>query len=568
MRRLAKILLALWLGAVAAAPAFAHATLVRSDPPDGGLVAEPPTAVVMTFNEAVTPTAFRLVDPDGRGVALAAHAGVGGTINVPVPAGLGQGTHVLSWRVVSGDGHPVAGALLFSVGAPSAGVADRTPVAVTPGWLKAAIWLARVTLYLALLAGVGGVFFAAWLTPPAGPPRAPALWSLPFAGQRLVTGLLLAGVVAAPAALALQGLDLVGGGLADLFIAAPWQTAFASSYFATILIALTALLLGLVGSALPRAPARALSAAAVLGIGFAFSASGHASTAPPRDLMWAVVFLHTVAVAFWVGALAPLAILLASGARTAGAALANFSAAIPFALLPLLVAGVILAVVQVETVANLWRTPYGRLLAAKLLLVALLFGLAAWNRGWLTRGARRGERAAVRRLSRSVAAETVVVVLVLGVVAGWRFTPPPRSLAAAAAAVAAAGKAAPFFAHIHGERSAVNAIIDPGQIGPVSVRVEPLTTELIPLSVLDVEVSLAFPDAGVAPIRRPARLEGGVWIADGFILPLAGIWIVRVDLTISDFVAEALEAPVVILAGPRPPAPPAAAPTPAPDDPP
>ena len=30
-----------------------------------------------------------------------------------------RGTHVLSWRVISADGHPVGGSVMFSVGAPS-----------------------------------------------------------------------------------------------------------------------------------------------------------------------------------------------------------------------------------------------------------------------------------------------------------------------------------------------------------------------------------------------------------------------------------------------------------------
>ncbi len=450
MTRLVAILLAFWLGAAAAAPALAHATLVRSDPIDGGIVPVAPTALVLTFNEPVSPTAFRLIDPGGVSTPLTARAGAGGAINVPVPPGLGEGTHLLSWRVVSDDGHPVAGALVFSIGRVSAGAPDAAAATATPRWLKAAIWACRTTLYLALFAGIGGVFFAAWLIPTGGPGRKPALWALPGFVQHALTGLLLAGIVAAPAALALQGLDLVGGTIPDIFTAPPWQAAFASSYAATVTLALAALLLALVGGALPQAPARALSAAALLGIGFALSASGHASTAPPPELMWAVVFLHATAVTFWIGSLLPLAGLLASGSRAAVPALTNFSAAIPFALLPLLVAGALLAWVQLEAIADLWQTPYGRLLAAKLILVAALLAVALRNRLRLTPRLRRGERSASPRLSRSVAAEIVLVVLVLAVVAGWRFTPPPRNLAEAAAAIAQAGKAPPFFAHIHG----------------------------------------------------------------------------------------------------------------------
>ncbi len=45
-------------------------------------------------------------------------AAVDATLTIAVPP-LPDGTHVLSWRVISADGHPVGGSLIFSIGAPS-----------------------------------------------------------------------------------------------------------------------------------------------------------------------------------------------------------------------------------------------------------------------------------------------------------------------------------------------------------------------------------------------------------------------------------------------------------------
>ena len=42
------------------------------------------------------------------------------------------------------------------------------------------------------------------------------------------------------------------------------------------------------------------------GVGLSLATSGHAATAPPQWLTGPAVFVHGVAVAFWVGALAPL----------------------------------------------------------------------------------------------------------------------------------------------------------------------------------------------------------------------------------------------------------------------
>ena len=45
---------------------------------------------------------------------------------VSLPDGMANGTYVMSWRVISADGHPVAGSVLFSVGAASAGVREAS----------------------------------------------------------------------------------------------------------------------------------------------------------------------------------------------------------------------------------------------------------------------------------------------------------------------------------------------------------------------------------------------------------------------------------------------------------
>src|SRR5690606_18507330 len=41
-------------------------------------------------------------------------------VTVPVPGDVPQGTYLVSYRVISADGHPVSGALTYSVGSPSA----------------------------------------------------------------------------------------------------------------------------------------------------------------------------------------------------------------------------------------------------------------------------------------------------------------------------------------------------------------------------------------------------------------------------------------------------------------
>ena len=73
-----------------------------------------------------------------------------------------RGTQVLSYRVVSQDGHPVAGSLVFSIGAVTGAAAPAGAKSISIV-IAGLIWLARIGVYLGLFVGVGGVFFAAWI---------------------------------------------------------------------------------------------------------------------------------------------------------------------------------------------------------------------------------------------------------------------------------------------------------------------------------------------------------------------------------------------------------------------
>src|SRR5207249_4829837 len=115
-----------------------------------------------TFNEPVSPLAIRLFGPGGAPIALGAPTADNATVTIATPA-LQQGTHLLSWRVISADGHPVGGSLIFSVGAPSA--QPPAPSLSDPA-VRTALWVAKLVIYLGLFIGIGGAFFRAWIADP------------------------------------------------------------------------------------------------------------------------------------------------------------------------------------------------------------------------------------------------------------------------------------------------------------------------------------------------------------------------------------------------------------------
>ena len=188
--------------------------------------------------------------------------------------------------------------------------------------------------------------------------------------------------------------------------------------------------------------------------------------------------------------------------------------------------------VQLDRVDALWTTNYGIVLSCKLAAIAVLLALAVANRYVLVPQVSKRRRGRVRTAARVIAAEAAIAVAILGLVALWRFTPPPRSLAAAE----------PILVHVHGERAMAHISITPVRARDPQIELMVLDGELQPLTVKEVTLILANPAAGIEPVRRNAIAAGPfTWRVDGLRMPVAGPWIVRVDLLISDFEKIQLE---------------------------
>jgi copper transport protein len=169
----------------------------------------------------------------------------------------------------------------------------------------------------------------------------------------------------------------------------------------------------------------ALSAAA-LGL---VAAQGHASQAAQPALQVAFDAVHLGAAAIWIGGLACLAAVLraapralpdGAGAALAAAVLRRFSRVALGAVVVIAATGLARALGELDAVAQLWATPYGRSLLAKTLLLAPVAVLARRNRRAIVALARGGRptAAALRRIWCDVRAELAVgttIVLVASV---------------------------------------------------------------------------------------------------------------------------------------------------------
>lgn len=493
--------------------ASAHAALISVEPASGSILASAPKAVELRFNEAVTPGAIQLIDGAGRARDDIRLTTAGESISVALPPDLPQGTAVVSYRVISQDGHPVAGSVIFSIGMLTA----TKPPADVDRERNALIWLSRVGLYLGLFVGVGGVFFARWIA-----------WSM--TGMIVPRAALIMGIPSAVVSLGALGLDLLGLPPAALVTAAPWTIAFATSAGPALLVAIGAMLLALVALRSVWC-ARALAAMAFVGIGLSLAMTGHAATAPPEVLTRPAIFLHGLGVAFWVGALVPLTALVSKPIAATLPLLNRFSRIAMPMVAALALTGLVLAVIQLENLSALVDTSYGLILAIKLALVLLLLALAALNRFRLTPALASDQKAAPV-LKRSILLECVAALSIFAVVAFWRFTPPPRTIV----------PETPLAIHIHTDNAMFQVLVLPGKAGVDDFVLQLMTGEATPLKAKEATLTLSLPERGIEPMERAAELgSDGYWHVRKVELPFAGRWHVRIDALVTDFEKITLE---------------------------
>jgi len=179
--------------------AFAHVAVIRVEPADGALLADPPTTMILWFDETMVDrfSSVQLVDRQNQpvsGVTMQVDSDTHDRMRVTLPT-LPPGSYTLFWKALSDDdGHLSQGFTTFAVGseaptdpanATSVGVEKTT---VTEGLLR---WLN----YLLLMTVLGALAMLCWVLPTAqGTPAAVA------AQQRLRRHMLWVGAGSAGAA--------------------------------------------------------------------------------------------------------------------------------------------------------------------------------------------------------------------------------------------------------------------------------------------------------------------------------------------------------------------------------
>ncbi|WP_412746446.1 copper resistance protein CopC [Krasilnikovia sp. MM14-A1004] len=506
-------------------PAYAHAAMVAAAPAAGSVVGASPTEVTVVFSEPVTPVAGRVqvLAPDGTRISGAASA-EGTVLRIPVRrADRPLGTYLVSYRVISADSHPVGGALTFSVGAPSARPAEPQAVGVHPS-VAVAVPAARFLGYAGLTLAVGPALLLALLWPRRLPRRGPI--RLVRTGLGLLAVSTLAGLwVQAPNSSGDPLWQTSPGELGDV-LASPYGLALVArlALLAIVAVLLPPVLHGTAGRG------RALT---VTGLTLAalvtWPLTGHAVAAPLSGVVAAADVVHLAAMAVWLGGLVTLAVFLLRRAhpRVLAVLLPSWSRWAALAVVWLVGGGVVQAVVQVGSVPAMWRTDHGRLLLAKVAVLTLTLGAAAYAR----RLVRRDPAAGLSRLRRTVAVEAAATCVVLGLSAVLVQATPGRSVAAERAATSNSGVSqtlsCPLFTlqfNVYpvevGENNTVHAFVYtpagaplPAEEWTITTRltgtdIEPVRTAMLPLVPRHHAVgALTFPLAGTYEVKFTVRVS-------------------------------------------------------------
>jgi len=581
-----------------ATPAAAHAAVVASSPAQGAHLANVPHTVTVDFDQPVRPDAGGLVVLDSRGqqVQVASSHPAPATLQAVLPASLGPGAYASDYTVTSVDGHVVSGAIVFLVGNVRAGsigafARPRTSMATRVDDFG------QFLVYLGVLVAAGLAFFLAFVLGRGQGQERRRLrrWTWAAAGLGIVgmvvTGgaqaVLTGGSVSSLAHWSIDsqsfggkfgqqcGVQLVGlaACLASLRLRSAVGRQFAAFY--GLLLAAGAFVL--FGHALVS-PERWLSIPAdvVHVIFVAMWAGGlvglvsvlRTRTATARRVEQPAVgtpggpaagsALGAVGAgrARASGAGAPTAVLERpappagqgpgpSPGEGPGALLGDtagvvgrFSTMAGISFAGILVAGTLLAVAEVGSVANLFETGYGQLLLVKIALVGLLLFLAGYNRYLLLPGllsaAASARRDAVargwRRLAATVRLEALGMVAVLGVTSVLANGTPSNG--------ASAPPPVPFTQTQSFDGGHVTLHITPNQALVNDWTVQFTGGGGAPQDLAEsVSIYLVLPAQNVGPIEEDMRKVG----VGRFVLanspnpPIVGTWQIVLQVQVSEF---------------------------------
>lgn len=521
--------LALALVAATASPAAAHASLLSIDPADGARLDESPDHVTLTFSEHVSADlgGVRVLDATGATVQQGATRTNGAEVQVDLEPNLPAGTYVVSYRLVSADGHPVRGGSVFGVGDATveSGALGRVEAGGGDRWWEVVGAVGRGFAYAGVLLAAGGALFLA-LVHRDGDERAALI--------RVVRIAAAVGAVASLVALPVQAALGTGQGPGSLVDDGVLGQVTREGVGLGLGLALIGL--ALLSIAVGRSPV--LGAAGGLVAATSFATNGHTRVGDLATVATLADLTHLVVVSAWGGGLVLLGLALRARHRSGTTAadpastialVVRFSTLATVTVLLVGVSGLVLSWNEIRTLDGLTRTTYGRLVLAKVALVLVIAGIGAYNHYRLLPALRVGRAtAALARLRSTVRIETLALVAVIALTAVLVVVTPARteSEGGVVEAIVALGDA-----------GSVQLTISPAKAGFNQIHLDLFDPDGRPADIAEsVTLELSLPAADLGPIEREAVRAGPAHLQlNGTDLALGGTWTITVQARIDRF---------------------------------
>jgi len=525
------LVIAIVVAALAVAPsAYAHAILQSSSPSNNSVARTSPSSVSLQFNEAVE-TAFgsiRVYDCGGGRVDSGKIIRPSkGSVAVKIDRRLAKGTYTVTWRVISADSHPVAGAFVFNVKkATPGGSCKQVFGAKTPGTVDALFKFMRALDFALILAVVGGAVALLVVLRSAAPALRARLY-------RILAGIAIGLVFVGALCIVLQGAVAGGFGLSEAFrsdtVRSVLETRFGKAFLWQMGIAAVVAALALFASRSRRLEAFPLFAILLLPT---LSAAGHARTS--GTIAYLADLVHLTAASCWVGGLAftVLALILAGDDRWPLASLAvpRFSIMAVVSVIALIAAGSLRGYEEVKAFHGLWDTTYGKLLLAKIALVLPLLALGAYNNRYAVPRLKRQIASAVeqRRFLRAAGAELAVMAVIIGVTAVLVTEPPAKASVSVPKYATDTIPLGPL---------ELNYIVEPAATGPNTIHLYFFKPKSgFPASVDDAKLSATLPERNLGPLRIPMqRIVPSHYTTSSAVFPQPGDWQLRVEVRKGQF---------------------------------